>query len=136
MALWFTGMTVARDDRARILLRVWRMATASASPLRRAQRYSVQWPTRVRRLEEERWHKGRTVNIGVSGVLLETRGHYKIGERVEVEIEFLTGLQTNTIVNGVGHVVRRDRSLPTRAAIAFNVECNLGPMEQQEPQPD
>ena len=50
---------------------------------------------------------------------------YEIGERVEVEIDFLTQPESKTVVSGVGYVVRetsrRDRY---RAAIHFDLGCS------------
>jgi hypothetical protein len=86
---------------------------------RRAQRYGVSWPVRIRRLDGDEWHVCRTVNLSVSGVLLRTYRQFQVGERVEVEIEFLTSVQSKSIVAGVGQVVRQEPSVPGGAAIHF-----------------
>ena len=87
---------------------------------RRAQRYGVSWPVRIRRVEaNEPWHTCRTVNLSVTGVLLRTYRQFRIGERVEVQIEFLAEAQSKTMISGVGHVVREEPSVPGGAAIHF-----------------
>ena len=91
--------------------------------VRRACRHSVTWPVRVRALSDTDWHAGRVVNLSVTGVLLQTDRHYEIGERVEVEIDFLTQPEMKTIVGGVGHVVRGHGAAPKRAAIHFDLGC-------------
>ena len=57
---------------------------------RRACRHEVRWPARVRSVDEVEWHTGQVVNLSVTGVLLRMDHQYRIGERVEVEIDFLT----------------------------------------------
>ena len=47
-------------------------------------------------------------------MLLQTERPYEIGERVEVEIDFLTKPETKTVVTGVGYVVREQAASPTR----------------------
>lgn len=91
----------------------------------RASRYGVNWPVRVRRVDEDGWHSGRVVNLSVTGVLVQTTRRCHIGERVEVEIEFLSQEDARTIVSGVGHVVREDRTAPGSAAIHFSVDGEL-----------
>ena len=86
---------------------------------RRAQRYDVSWPVRVRRLDADEWHACRTVNLSVSGVLLRTYRQFQVGERVEVEIEFLTSTPSTSIISGVGQVVRQEPTVPGGAAIHF-----------------
>jgi hypothetical protein len=87
---------------------------------RRAQRYHVSWPARVRRGHEGEWHDCRTVNLSISGVLLRTQRDFEIGERVEVEIEFLANVQSKSIIATAGQVVRRDPTIPGGAAILFH----------------
>jgi Tfp pilus assembly protein PilZ len=82
----------------------------------------VKWPARVRAIAELDWHPGQVVNLSVSGVLLQTEQEYEIGERVEVEIDFLTHPDCRTIVAGVGWVVR-DGNDPRSAAIHFDLGC-------------
>jgi PilZ domain len=86
---------------------------------RRAQRYHVSWPARVRRGDEGEWHTCRTVNLSVSGVLLRTYREFEVGERVEVEIEFLATIQSKSIISGAGRVVRHDPTVTGGAAILF-----------------
>ncbi len=90
---------------------------------RRACRHPVEWPARVRLETESEWHPGRVVNLSVTGVLLQTDRHYKVGERVEVEIDFLTQPEYRTVVAGIGAVVRGSGTSPRRAAIHFDVGC-------------
>jgi hypothetical protein len=77
----------------------------------------------VRAIAEVDWHPGEVVNLSVSGVLLHTHEEYEIGERVEVEIDFLTHANCKTIVAGVGWVVREEDSSPRNAAIHFDLGC-------------
>jgi hypothetical protein len=88
-------------------------------PPRRAQRYHVSWPARVRRGDQGEWLSCRTVNLSVSGVLLRTYRDFEVGERVEVEIEFLANVQSKSIISGAGQVVRHDPTVPGGAAIFF-----------------
>lgn len=91
----------------------------------RAHRYGVNWSARVRCVGEEGWHPGHIVNLSVTGVLLQTQRHYPVGERVEVEIDFLARPHATTIISGVGRVIREDHSAPGTAAIEFITECEL-----------
>jgi Tfp pilus assembly protein PilZ len=77
----------------------------------------------VRAISEVDWHPGQVVNLSVSGVLLQTQQQYRIGERVEVEIDFLTHTDCKTVVTGIGWVVREENSGPRRAAIHFDLGC-------------
>ncbi|RPI50285.1 MAG: PilZ domain-containing protein [Acidobacteria bacterium] len=95
----------------------------SRTEARRACRHPVEWPARVRLVTEVEWHPGRVVNLSVTGVLLQTDEPYKIGERVEVEIDFLTQPESRTVVAGVGSVVRGHAAAPRRAAIHFDLGC-------------
>ena len=91
-----------------------------SDPPRRAQRYRVSWPVRIRRVEgDEPWHTCRTVNMSVSGALLRTYRQFRVGERVEVQIEFLAEAQAKSIISGVGYVVREEPSIPGGAAVHF-----------------
>jgi hypothetical protein len=85
----------------------------------------MNWPVRVRHADETEWHAGQVINLSVTGILLETDRTCHIGERVEVEIDFLTQPMGATVVAGVGLVVRTDNHTPGRAAVRFAVECGL-----------
>ena len=98
------------------------MQNLEVREVRRACRHSVTWPVRVRALTDPDWHPGRVVNLSVTGVLLQTDRQYEVGERVEVEIDFLTQPEMKTVVGGVGHVVRGNGA-PRRAAIHFDLGC-------------
>ncbi len=76
-------------------------------------------------MTEADWHAGQVVNLSVTGVLVQTDRHYEIGERVEVEIDFLTQPEARTVVGGVGFVVRGNRNgaAQKRAAIHFDLGC-------------
>jgi hypothetical protein len=90
---------------------------------RRACRHQVRWPARVRSIAETTWHPSQVINLSVSGVLLTTEQVYDIGERVEVEIDFLTQPNSKTVVTGVGYVVREHGGNPHSAAIHFDLGC-------------
>ncbi len=94
-----------------------------SAEIRRACRHPVEWPARVRLVTEVEWHASQVVNLSVTGVLLQTEQQYRIGERVEVEIDFLTQPEYRTVVAGVGSVVRGNRTAPRRAAIHFELGC-------------
>ena len=107
--------------RARILLLDWLMARVEA---RRACRHTVRWPARVRSIADSTWYPGQVVNLSVTGVLLQIDQSYEIGERVEVEIDFLTKPESKTVVTGVGYVVREHVGEPRSAAIHFDLGCS------------
>ena len=88
----------------------------------RAQRYGVKWPVRVRRLDEATWSPGSSVNLSISGILLETPRPYRVGDRVEVEIIFLAHPDARTIIRSLGHVVREHGGVPGGTAVQFDVE--------------
>jgi hypothetical protein len=90
---------------------------------RRACRHTVRWPARVRSIAESTWHTGQVINLSVTGVLLQTQRTYEIGERVEVEIDFLTKPESKTVVTGVGRVVRENGGESPTAAIHFDLGC-------------
>jgi len=74
-------------------------------------------------MAEVDWHPGQVVNLSVTGVLLQIDKRYTVGERVEVEIDFLTQPESRTVVAGVGYVVRGNGNASTRAAIHFDLGC-------------
>jgi PilZ domain len=92
---------------------------------RRACRHEVRWPARVRSVDEVTWHDGQVVNLSVTGVLLRMDHQYRIGERVEVEIDFLSKPESKTVVSGVGLIVRKDARIPGGAAVQFLFECGI-----------
>lgn len=77
----------------------------------------------MRAIAETEWHPGQVINLSVSGVLLQVQQEYEIGERVEVEIDFLTQPTCRTVVAGIGWVVREDGHDPRNAAIHFDLGC-------------
>jgi hypothetical protein len=79
----------------------------------------------VRSGDEAGWHTGQVVNLSVTGVLLRMDRQYRIGERVEVEIDFLSRPECRTVVSGVGLVVRKDATIPGTAAVQFLFECGI-----------
>jgi hypothetical protein len=89
--------------------------------VRRACRHHVKWPARVRAVAETDWHQAHVVNLSVTGVLLQIPQAYKIGQRVEVEIEFDTQSGCRTVVAGIGWVVREEDTDPRNAAIHFDL---------------
>jgi len=75
------------------------------------------------------WHEGQVVNLSVTGALLRMTHQYPVGERVEVEIEFLAKPDSRTVVSGVGLVVREDTVVPGSSAVQFLFGFN-GPGER------
>src|SRR5688572_30834509 len=94
---------------------------------RRACRHHVRWPARVRSITESNWHPGQVLNLSVTGVLLQLEQLLEIGERVEVEIDFLAQPTSKTVVTGVGYVVREQGGERYAAAIHFDLGCRPGP---------
>jgi hypothetical protein len=123
LALWFTGRLPYCGTVPPILL-LSRIAMARPDAPR-ACRHQVRWPARVRSVDEVGWHAGQVVNLSVSGVLLRMDHQYRIGERVEVEIDFLTKPECRTVVSGVGFIVRKDAMIPGSAAVQFQFECGI-----------
>jgi hypothetical protein len=63
------------------------------------------------------------LNLSVTGVLVQLEQPCEIGERVEVEIDFLAQPRSRTVVSGVGYVVREHDGDPNNAAIHFDIDC-------------
>ena len=82
----------------------------------------MKWPARVRSITDTEWYAAQVLNLSVTGVLLQTEQAYEIGERVEVEIDFLTHPEFKTVVTGIGYVVRGDCDVQC-AAIHFDLGC-------------
>lgn len=93
---------------------------------RRALRHHVKWPARVRAVADSVWHPGQVVNLSVTGVLLKMEREYRIGERVEVEIDFLAQPECKTVVTGLGYVVREHAGNALMAAIHFDLGFGPG----------
>jgi Tfp pilus assembly protein PilZ len=93
----------------------------------RARRFGVCWPVRVRRDDESAWHAAMSLNISTSGILLETRRAYDVGDRVELEISFLGHPDRSTIIGTFGHVVRKRQAPADGTAVQFEA---LGPFFQ------
>jgi hypothetical protein len=89
---------------------------------RRACRHRVKWPARVRSITDTQWHPAQVLNLSVTGVLMQTEQAYEIGERVEVEIDFLTHPDFKTVVTGIGYIVRDDCDVQC-CAIHFDLGC-------------
>ena len=123
MALQLSECAVSRAARANLALSD-AMAFLEA---RRACRHQVRWPARVRSITEWTWHAGQVLNLSVTGVLLQLEQPCEIGDRVEVEIDFLAQPECKTVVTGVGYVVREHGGDPCRAAIHFDLDCRPGP---------
>jgi len=95
--------------------------TQMTGPSPRAQRYGVNWAVRVRTPSHGEWSTGMSVNLSVSGVLVEVGREWRIGEVLELELEFpCTGAAPQT-VGAIGHVTRTDGKVFGRAAIQFAV---------------
>jgi len=94
---------------------------------RRASRHHVQWPARVRRVTESVWNIGQVIDLSVTGVLVKMERRYQVGERVEVEIDFLAQPQSKTVVTGLGYVVREHDGNAHLAAIHFDLGFGPAP---------
>lgn len=92
---------------------------------RAACRHDVDWPARVKGAVDTEWLAGRVINLSVTGVLLDVARDYRVGDRLEVEIDFMPQPASATVVAGVGLVVRTEPRIPGRTAVQFAVECGL-----------
>jgi len=92
---------------------------------RGACRHDVDWPARVKSTAETEWRHARVINLSVTGVLLDSVARALHGDRVEVEIDFMTQPASTTVVAGIGLVVRAGAEHARRTAVQFAVECGL-----------
>ena len=90
-------------------------------PQSRARRYDVNWPVRVRTPTTGQWSTGTSVNLSISGVLVEVRRPWRIGELLELELEFPSPGAERQTVGAIGQVTRTDRHVSGRAAIQFDL---------------
>ena len=93
----------------------------------RALRHQVRWPARVRAVSDSVWVAGQVINLSVTGALLKLEHRYEIGERVEVEIDFLAQPECKTVVTGLGYVVREHGGDSHLAAVHFDLGFGPGP---------
>lgn len=91
------------------------------APSPRAQRYGVNWAVRVRTPSDGQWSTGMSVNLSVSGVLVEVRRQWRIGEVLELELEFPCAGAAPKTVGAIGRVTRTDGQVFARAAIQFTL---------------
>ncbi len=106
---------------------------AMAELCTRARRYDVRWPLKVRRLDDSTWETARSVNISTSGILFEAPLSYSVGERVELEINFL-GNNGGTIVGTFGLVVRHHDLVAQASgtAVKFDVSTLAVPFSRYD----
>jgi hypothetical protein len=64
---------------------------------------------------------GTSVNLSTSGVLVEVRRQWRIGEVLELELEFPSAGATRQTVGAIGQVSRTDGHARDRAAIQFYI---------------
>ena len=86
----------------------------------RAHRYGVAWPVRIRTPVSGQWSTGTSVNLSTSGVLVEVRRPWRIGEILELELDFPAAGATRQTVGAIGRVSRTDGQVLDRAAIQFD----------------
>ena len=86
----------------------------------RAHRYGVAWPVRIRTPASGQWSIGTSVNLSTSGVLVEVRRQWRIGEVLELELDFPSAGETRQTVGAIGRVSRTDGQVLDRAAIQFD----------------
>jgi PilZ domain len=67
------------------------------------------------------WNTGHSVNLSVTGILLQVPHRYGVGEHVELEIDFLGLPKMKTTIRSVGRVVREDPAV-SGAAIQFDLQ--------------
>jgi hypothetical protein len=86
----------------------------------RKRRFAVHWPLQYRRVQDAEWHRGRTVNMSVSGVLFEAVEPLSANDIVELSIMFQNpGQRITSSVVCSGQVVRTESKLPARIAVKF-----------------
>lgn len=90
----------------------------------------------MRSVTGSKWRAGQVLNLSVTGVLVQLEEPCEIGERVEVEIDFLARPECKTVVTGIGYVVREHGGDPHNAAIHFDVDCAPGPRAIEPAAPD
>ncbi len=99
------------------------MESPTQAPVR-ATRYIMEAPSMYRVVGEETWHRGRTINISESGVLLQAAGY--LAEHTRVEMTFQLPEAIGKFPAGqltcVGEVVRHapsTDSVPHPVAMRF-----------------
>ncbi len=83
-------------------------AAAPSLPLSRAQRFQLQLPLKYRRLDEEKWHDGKTRNISRSGLLFQAEDPLQPNVVLEINLVLpaeIAGLSPTEVVCK-GEVVR------------------------------
>jgi hypothetical protein len=85
----------------------------------RASRYGVSWPVRIRTSANGQWSIGTSVNLSISGVLVDVRRQWCVGEVLELELDFPFLGATPQTVGAIGYVSRTDGQTRDRAAIQF-----------------
>ncbi len=90
----------------------------------RATRYIMEAPSMYRVVGEKTWHRGRTINISESGVLLQAAGHLALNARVEMTFQLpeAIGKFPAGQLTVVGEVVRHapsTQSIPYPVAARF-----------------
>ncbi len=90
----------------------------------RATRYIMEAPSMYRVVGEKTWHRGRTINISESGVLLQAAGHLALHARVEMTFQLpeAIGKFPAGQLTCVGEVVRHapsTQSIPYPVAARF-----------------
>jgi len=88
-------------------------------PRPRANRYGVSWPVRVRTSANGQWAIGTAVNLSITGVLVEVRRQWRIGELLELELDFPSPTALRQTIGAIGRVSRTDSQTMSRAAIEF-----------------
>ncbi|MGA8618434.1 MAG: ATP-binding protein [Candidatus Sulfotelmatobacter sp.] len=81
---------------------------AQSLPLSRAQRFQLQLPLKYRRLDEEKWHDGKTRNISRSGLLFQAEDPLQPNVVLEINLVLpaeIAGLSPTEVVCR-GEVVR------------------------------
>jgi hypothetical protein len=88
-------------------------------PRPRANRYGVNWPVRVRTSANGQWVTGTSVNLSITGVLVDVRRQWRIGEVLELELDFPSPAAVRQTIGAIGRVSRTDSQTMSRAAIEF-----------------
>jgi hypothetical protein len=77
------------------------------------------WPVRIRTPVSGEWLSGTSVNLSTSGVLVEVRRQWRVGEVLEMELDFPSAGAARQTVGAIGYVSRTDGQGLDRAAIQF-----------------
>jgi hypothetical protein len=100
---------------------------------RRGRRIRVSWSLRYRRVGSTTWLPARTLNMSISGVLLQATPPPAPAERVELRIVVVPPSPLPaTVVYVIGRVVRHESAFEGAAAVEFQSQVAWSPCRSQQ----